>query len=71
MAERQIGYRKSSFVLSGRLPVVKWRSRSVAKSANLVHLRNSTGEEIRRQTLCDKRDNNFVWNNFSPNFTFL
>ena len=25
----------------------------------------------RRQTLCDKRDNNFVCNNFSPNFTFL
>ena len=29
------------------------------------------GEERRRQTLCDKRDNNFVWNNFSPNFTLL
>ena len=25
----------------------------------------------RRQTLCDKRDNNFVCNNFSPNFAFL
>ena len=23
------------------------------------------------QTLCDKRDNNFVLNNFSPNFSFL
>ena len=33
MAERQIGYRKSSFVLSARFPVVKWRFRSVAKSA--------------------------------------
>ena len=32
MAERQIGYRKSSLVLSARFPVVKWRSRSVAKS---------------------------------------
>ena len=29
------------------------------------------GEGRRRQTLCDKRDNNFVCNNFSPNFTFL
>ena len=38
---------------------------------SLVNLRNRTGEERRRQTLCDKRDNNFVWNNFSPNFTFL
>ena len=30
MAERQIGYRKSSLVLSAHFPVVKWRSRSVA-----------------------------------------
>ena len=33
MAERQIGQRKWSLVLSARFPVVKWRSRSVAKSA--------------------------------------
>ena len=33
MAERQIVHRKSSIVLSARFPVVKWRSRSVAKSA--------------------------------------
>ena len=32
MAERQIGHRKSSLVLSTRFPVVEWRSRSVAKS---------------------------------------
>ena len=37
----------------------------------LVSLRNRTGEERRRQTLCDKRDNNFVWNNFPPSFTLL
>ena len=37
----------------------------------LVNLHNRTGEERRRQTLCDKRDNNFVWNKFSPNFTLL
>ena len=37
----------------------------------LVNLLNRTGEERRRQTLCDKCDNNFVWNNFSPNFSFL
>ena len=30
MAERQIGYRKSSLFLSAHFPVVKWRSRSVA-----------------------------------------
>ena len=29
------------------------------------------GEEGKRQTLCDKRDNNFVSNKFSPNFTLL
>ena len=37
----------------------------------LVSLRNRTGEERRRQTLCDKRDNNFVWKNFPPSFTLL
>ena len=26
----------------------------------VVNLRNRKGEERRRQTLCDKRDNNFV-----------
>ena len=26
----------------------------------IVNLRNRTGEERRRQNLCDKRDNNFV-----------
>ena len=33
MAERQIGHRKSSLVLSALFPVVKWRSCSNAKSA--------------------------------------
>ena len=33
MAERQIGRRRSSLVLSARFPVVKWRPCSVAKSA--------------------------------------
>ena len=37
----------------------------------IVNLRRRKGEERRRQTLCDKRDNNFLSNNFSPNFTFL
>ena len=46
--------------------------RSLLRAVTLsVNLRNRTGEGRRRQTLCDKRDNNFVWNNFSPNFTFL
>ena len=38
------------------------------------NLRNSMGEqgdERRGQSLCDKRDNNFVWKNISPNLTFL
>ena len=37
MAQRQIGHRKSSLVLTARFPVVKWRSRSVAKSALRAH----------------------------------
>ena len=37
----------------------------------IVNLRNRTGEERGRQTLCDKRDNNFVSKNVPPNFTFL
>ena len=32
--ERQIGHRKSRSVLCARFPVVNWRSRSVAKSAD-------------------------------------
>ena len=37
----------------------------------VMNLHNRTTEERRRQTLCDKRDNNYVWNIFQPNFTFL
>ena len=33
MAQRQIGHRKSSLVLTAHFPVVKWRSHSVDKSA--------------------------------------
>ena len=40
-------------------------------SSLLVSLHNEMGEERRRQTLCDKRDNNFVWKTFSPNLTLL
>ena len=29
------------------------------------------GREKKTANLCDKRDNNFVWNKFSPNFTLL
>ena len=39
MAERQTGYRKASLVLFAGFAVVKWRSRSVAKSAYLYSLR--------------------------------
>ena len=44
MAERQIGHRKSSLVVSARFPVVKWRSRSVAKSARFME-----GVDVRRR----------------------
>ena len=33
MAELHIGHQKSSLVFSTRLPIVKWRSGSVAESA--------------------------------------
>ena len=34
-------------------------------------MRSRTEEERRRHTLCDKRENNYVWKKFTPNFTFL
>ena len=37
----------------------------------MVNLRKRKPKERRRQTLCDKCDNNFVWKIFVPNFTFL
>ena len=46
-------------------------SQAVKRLKSWLSLRNRTGEERRRQTLCDKRYGNFVWNNFSPDFTFL
>ena len=46
-------------------------SQAVKRLKSWLSLRNRTGEERRRQTLCDKRYSNFVSNNFSPDFTFL
>ena len=37
----------------------------------VVNLYDWTAEERRRQTLCDKRDNNYVWKLFPLNFTVL
>ena len=37
----------------------------------IVNLRKGTVEGRRRKTLCDKRDNSFVWKQFPPNFNFL
>ena len=42
------------------------KSSSQRWSLMLVNLPNTTWEERRQQTLCDKHNNNFVWNNFSP-----
>ena len=41
MAERPLGHRKSSLVLSARFPGLKWRSRSLAKSAYYVKPREN------------------------------
>ena len=46
-------------------------SQAVKRLKSWLSFRNRTEEERRRQTLCDKRYSNFVWNNFSPDFTFL
>ena len=40
-------------------------------SLMVVNSRNKTEEKGRRQTLCDNRDNNFVWKIISPNYTFF
>ena len=40
------------------------------KIVKIVNLRTITAEERRRQTLCDKRDNNYVWKSIPPNVTF-
>ena len=37
-----------------------WGLLSKINSETLLNVRNRTGEERRRQTLCDKHDNNFV-----------
>ena len=42
----------------------------MSKSDLLVNLRNRTGEEGRRRTFCDKRDNNFVLKNFFSTLHF-
>ena len=52
MAESQIGHRKSSLVLSTRFPVVKWRSRSVAKSAYYLQLSLFPKPRSPTRTLC-------------------
>ena len=42
-----------------------------ASDISELSIRNRTGEERRRQTLCDKHDINFVWKNVPSNFTLL
>ena len=54
----------------GLQELARWVSNFAGLS--LVNLRKGTAEPggKRRQTLCDKRDNNSVWKQFPPNFTF-
>ena len=50
---------KKSFKNDSNL--TEWYARAPSALTGLVaNLRNRTGEERREQTLCDKRDNNFV-----------
>ena len=53
MAVRQIEHRKSRLVLSARVPVVKWRSCSVAKSAIIE---TKTGLSFQVNPLSPKSD---------------
>ena len=53
MAEWQIGHRKSSLVLSARFPVVKWRSRSVAKSAYYLNMDREFKSSRVVSTICN------------------
>ena len=77
-ARREIGRRKAkdrfsplfSFPSPLVLPLTAL-SLTALPSLIVVNSRNNTEEKGRRQTLCDNRDNNFVWKNMSPNYTFL
>ena len=55
MAELQICHRKSSLVLFARFPVVKWRSRSVAKS-EFTQQEDRNCEEDGKTLVREKRD---------------
>ena len=44
------------------------RCRHRRRCLSSLSLNHRTGEGRRRQTLCDKRDNKFVWKKFASNF---
>ena len=55
------GIKAMSRGISGGKQVIKFaNTTNRGRVYLLVNLRNRTGEERRRQTLCDKRDNNFI-----------
>ena len=68
MTTRKADHRRWS---RGLRELARWVSNFAGLS--LVNLRKGTAAPggKRRQTLCDKRDNNSVWKQFPPNFTFL
>ena len=51
-----------------RLPRLVWVELALVLS---LTRRGETAEERGRQTLCDKRDNNFDWKNIPPDLTVL
>ena len=55
---------------SERLPDLSSNPYGMASSLNNRELMQQDGRLRGQQTLFAKRDNNFVCNNFSPNFTF-
>ena len=47
------------------IALLRYHFRCRGFERSLVSLQNRSGKEGGKQTLCDKRDNNFVWNNFT------
>ena len=80
MTERQIGHRRSSLVLTAHFPVVKWRSRSVAKSA--YYHRDGNGmsknwklknkkQQQQKQKQTNKHNNNNTFTKQNNNFAHV
>ena len=63
---------KLDFRVSSLHPLLLWRTGNLVTKFKLCFIwLTSVNMRNRRHTLCDKRENNYVWKKFPPNFTFL